>query len=107
MDINSVCLSGKITQIGVNKTTGLYPVVEARLIVNGGAKDGQIIQSVFNVRSYGKKSLKISTLREGELVTIEGRLVEDIRVNSFDPSSTRSKTYINIDRLKSFSQEAL
>ena len=40
MDINTVCLSGRIYDIGVCPTKGLYPVVEAKLSVNiGNSKD--------------------------------------------------------------------
>ena len=93
MDINTICVTGKLTDIGVNDTTGLYPVIEARLTVNNGMKNGDVMLSRFNVRSYGKKSMFISTLMEGTSVTIEGHLIED---NYFG----KSKTYINIDKLK-------
>lgn len=102
MDINTVCLSGKITNIGVNETNTDYPVVEARLRVNVGTRDDVPTFSNFNIRSYGKKSLFVASLSEGDFVTVEGRLKEDIRVNSFDPSTVRSKVYINIDKIKTF-----
>lgn len=94
MDINTICLSGKMVNIGTHETEGLYPVVEANLIVNqGSTKEGKSILSKFNVRSYGKKSEYISLLPDGVSVTIAGHLVED---KYFE----RSKTYINIDKLK-------
>lgn len=93
MDINTICLSGKLVNIGVHETEGLYPVVEANLIVNHGTKNDRTMTSKFNVRSYGKKSLFIANLAEETNVTIAGRLIED---KYFE----RSKTYINIDKLK-------
>lgn len=101
MDINSVVLTGRIYDIGVCPTKGLYPVVEAKLSVNvGNSKDNGTMYDEFSIRSYGKKSVFISTLKEGTFVTILGKLKEDIRVNASDPSTTRSKTYINIETIK-------
>lgn len=101
MDINQVCLSGRIFSIGVNETRGEYPVVEAKLSVNIGTDRNEgAMFDVFNIRSYGKKSLFLASLAENTFVTIAGRLKEDIRVNSFNPSTTRSKTYINVDTIK-------
>lgn len=101
MDINTVTLSGRIYDIGVCPTKGEYPVVEAKLSVNiGNSKDNGPMYDEFNIRSYGKKSVFISTLREGTFVTISGKLKEDIRVNADNPNTTRSKTYININEIK-------
>lgn len=101
MDINSVCLSGRIYDIGVCPTKGLYPVVEAKLSVNiGNSKDNGAMYDEFNIRSYGKKSVFTSTLKEGTFVTIHGKLKEDIRVNADNPNTTRSKTYVNIENIK-------
>lgn len=101
MDINSVCVSGRIHSIGVSPTKGLYPVVEAKITVKVGVdKDGNDMCDDFSVRSYGKKSMRISKVHEGAYVTIQGKLKEDLRVNADNPSTVRSKTYINIDRLK-------
>ena len=101
VDINTVTLSGRIYDIGVSPTTGGYPVVEAKLSVNiGNSRDNGPMYDEFNIRSYGKKSVFISTLREGTFVTITGKLKEDIRINAENPNTTRSKTYINIDIIK-------
>lgn len=102
MDINTVCVSGKISNIGVNETNGDYPIVEARLRVNVGSKGDVVNYDTFNIRSYGKKSLFIASLSEGDFVVVEGRLKEDLRVNALNPATVRSKTYINIDRIKAF-----
>lgn len=102
MDINHVSLSGRIFNIGVNETRGEYPVVEAKLLVNIGTNDEGTMYDEFYIRSYGKKSLILAELKENTFVTITGRLKEDIRVNSFNPSTKRSKTYINIDNIKTF-----
>lgn len=101
MDINSVCLSGKIYDIGVCPTKGLYPVIEAKLSVNiGKDKDGETMYDDFPIRSYGKKSLRLANMKEGTTITISGHLKEDIRVNADNPSTVRSKTYINIETIK-------
>lgn len=106
MDINTITLSGHIFDIRVNPTTGLYPVVEARLSVNVGTdKDNNVSYDEFNLRSYGKKNDKIAKLKEGQFVTVSGKLKEDIRVNTLDPSTVRSKTYINIENLKAHNAE--
>lgn len=103
MDINNVCLSGRIYSIGVCETQSEYPVVEAKLSVNiGSDRSGQPLYDEFNVRSYGKKSLLIAKLKEGTFVTVAGRLKEDIRINADNPNTTRSKMYINIDTIKTF-----
>lgn len=103
MDINSICLSGRIYSIGVCDTSGDYPVVEARLSVNiGNNRNGEAMYDEFNIRSYGKKSLVVAKMKEGTFVTIAGRLKEDIRINADNPDTTRSKTYINIDTIKYF-----
>lgn len=104
-DINTVCLTGKLIKINANNTKGEYPVVEAKLIVNNGEYKGDIQYSSISVRSYGKKSLYLATLEEGSLVTIEGMLKEDIRVNSLDPSTVRSKIYVNINKIKVLSKK--
>lgn len=101
MDINGVYLSGRIYDIGVCPTKSTYPVVEAKLSVNiGNSKDNGPMYDEFNIRSFGKKSVFISTLKEGTFVTISGKLKEDIRVNADNPNTTRSKTYINIETIK-------
>ena len=101
MDINTVTLSGHIFDMRTNPTNGLYPVIEARLSVNVGTdKEGNASYDEFNIRSYGKKNDKIAKLKEGQFVTVSGKLKEDIRVNTLDPNTVRSKTYINIENLK-------
>lgn len=101
MDINTVCLTGRIYKIGVCPTTGPYPVVEAKISVNvGNSKDNGALFDEFNIRSYGKKSDFISTIKEGTFVMISGKLKEDIRVNADNPETVRSKTYINIETIK-------
>ena len=107
MDINTICLTGRIFDIRVCPTKGLYPVVEAKLSVNVGT-DKISLESMFdefNIRSYGKKSLKIAEIKPGTFVSVQGRLKEDIRVNALEPDTVRSKTYINIDSLKAFNVE--
>lgn len=104
MDINTVCVSGRIHSIGVSPTKGLYPIVEAKLtVVVGKDKEGNAMYDDFSVRSYGKKNIHIAEVKEGSYVMIEGKLKEDLRINADNPSTMRSKTYINIDRLKSAS----
>ena len=106
MDINTVTLSGHIFDIRVNPTTGLYPVIEAKLSVNVGTdKDNNVNYDEFNLRSYGKKNDKIAKFKEGQFVTVSGKLKEDIRVNSDNPDTVRSKTYINIENIKSHNAE--
>lgn len=106
MDINTVTLSGRIFDIGICPTKGEYPVVEAKLSVNiGMSKDNGPMYDEFNIRSYGKKSMFISTLKEGTFVTISGKLKEDIRVNADNPDTTRSKTYVNITEIKTIGIE--
>ena len=102
MDINQICISGRLFDIGVNESRQTdYPVVEAKLsVLMRYDKDNNEVYDEFNVRSYGKKSTFISTLPEGVFVVITGMLKEDIRVNANDPNTTRSKTYINIDKIK-------
>lgn len=100
-DINSVHLTGRIYDIGVCPTSGEYPVVEAKLSVNiGNSRDNGPMYDEFNIRSFGKKSVFISTLKEGTFVMISGKLKEDFRVNADNPSTTRSKTYVNISDIK-------
>ena len=106
MDINTVTLSGRIYDIGICPTKGEYPVAEAKLSVNiGMSKDNGPMYDEFNIRSYGKKSMFISTMKEGTFVTLSGRLKEDIRVNADNPNTTRSKTYINITEIKTIGIE--
>ena len=101
MDINNVVLSGRLFDIGVNESRTGYPVVEARLSCNVGVnKDGEEMFDEFKVRSYGKKSVFISTLKEGTYVVIEAIAKEDIRVNADNPNTTRSETYFNIQKIK-------
>lgn len=101
MDINVVTITGIIHDIGVHQTTGLYPVVEARLTsCVGHSKNEGALYDEFNVRAFGKKTAFIQGLKDGSKVTICGRLREDIRVNASNPDTTRSKVYINIDEIK-------
>lgn len=108
MDINTVCISGRIFKIGVCPTSGPYPVVEARLsVMIGHSKDNGPMYDNFNIRSYGKKSLYISEIKDGTFVVISGKLKEDIRINADNPKTTRSKTYINIENIKTIGMEDL
>ena len=108
MDINTVCLTGRIYKIGVNLTTGPYPVVEAKIgVIIGTNKEGETMIDEFNIRSFGKKSDFISSLKEGTFVMISGRLKEDIRVNADNPNTVRSKTYINIETIKTLCSDAV
>lgn len=102
MDLNNVVLSGRVFDMGYNPmlTIENSGVAEGKLSVSVGVKNGEEMFDEFNIRAYGKKADFISLLRDGTFVVLEGVLREDIRVNSGDPSATRSKTYININRLK-------
>ena len=101
MDVNMVCLTGIIHDIGFSETKGLYPVMEARLTVCVGhtAGEGDLFDE-FNIRAFGKKTASMAHIKEGASVTIQGKLKEDIRVNADNPNTTRSKVYINIDNIK-------
>ena len=107
MDINTICLSGRIFDIRVCPTKGLYPVVEAKISVNVGTDkvSGESMYDEFNIRSYGKKNMKIMQIKSGTFVSVQGKLKEDIRVNALNPDTVRSKTYINIESLKAFNVE--
>lgn len=100
-NINSTVISGDIFAIGLHDSKGQYPVLEAKLsvCVGNSLKEGPLYDE-FNIRCYGKKSIDIAKLKEGTHVVISGKLKEDIRVNANDPTTTRSKTYINIENIE-------
>lgn len=101
MDINCVILTGVIHSIGFSETKGLYPVMEARLTVCVGHTNGEgDLYDEINIRAYGKKTVGMADIEEGSHVAIQGKLKEDIRVNSENPNTTRSKIYVNIDNMK-------
>ena len=103
-DINTVCLTGRLYDIGIHPTNGRYPVVEAKIsVIVGNSKDNGPLFDEFNIRSFGKISLFISKIEEGTYVMVSGKLKEDIRVNADNPETVRSKTYINIEKIKTFS----
>lgn len=101
LDINTVCLTGIIHDIGFSPTKGPYPVFEARLTVCVGHTDneGDLFDEFF-VRAFGRKTASMTYIQEGSSVTIQGKLKEDIRVNADNPNTTRSKIYVNIDNIK-------
>lgn len=102
MDLNNVVLSGKVFDMGYSPMVTIENsgVAEGKLSVSVGVKNGEEMYDEFNIRAYGKKADFISSLRDGTFVVIEGVLREDIRVNKDEPNATRSKTYVNINRLK-------
>lgn len=105
MDINSVCLSGILQDIGVNASkSSEYPVVEARLLVNNGTKKKEKLISSINIRSYGKKSMFFVSLKEGDFIVIEGHLVEDKCVNSHT-NKMQVRHYVDIEKVKSLTLE--
>lgn len=105
MDINQICVSGRVFDMGYSPmVSSEYGVAEGKISVcTGTDKDGPMYEE-FNIRAFGKKANFISALRDGTFVTITGRLREDIRVNSDNPETARTKTYINIDLLKASKQ---
>lgn len=102
MDINSTVLSGRVFDMGIHpmKNNDNSCVAEGRIMVVNGKKEGKEMVDEFGIRAYGKKAVFIGGLRNGTLVTIQGELREDIRVNTNQPDTVRSKTYINIDKIK-------
>lgn len=101
LDINNVCITGIVHDIGFSPTAGLYPVFEARLTVKVGCtKDSGYLYDEMNIRAFGKKTIGLDKLIEGDRVMIQGKLKEDIRVNADNPNTTRSKLYVNIDILR-------
>lgn len=102
MDINSVTLSGRVFDMRFNPTKdpARVGVAEGVLMVNVGRdKDGDIMDE-FPVRAYGKRSVFVSSLKDGTFVVVNGTLREDVRVNAHDPDTVRSKTYLNIANIK-------
>ncbi len=70
--------------------------------LNNVVLEGRLVREAFeefNIRAYGKKSRFISGLKDGTFATISGRAREDIRINAHDPSTSRSKTYIDINTI--------
>lgn len=99
MDINTICLSGHVYNVKVVPSSGAYPMVEARLSVHTGTdENGDNMFCDFLIRSYGKKNLKISSLHDGDFVTVHGKLKRSkVEAGS---GSLSGKTYISIDTLK-------
>lgn len=103
MDVNSVMLSGRLYAVGLHpmKTQPGFNVAEGRLSVSKPDKDDTVVREEFCIRAYGKKSDFIGNLPEGTHVIIQGRLTEDIRINSSEyPVTTRSKTYVDVDKIR-------
>lgn len=99
MDINTICLSGHVYNVKVIPLKGDYPMVEARLSVHTGTdKNGDNVYSDFLICSYGKKNIKISSLHEGDFVTVHGKLKRNEAEKG--EGSLSSKTYISVDTLK-------
>lgn len=102
MDLNNVTLSGRVFDMRFNPTYNPTDVgvAEGKISVMVGRRKDEDVFEEFNIRAYGKKSEDISLIQDGTFVTLSGRLREDIRVNSSDPNTTRSKVYVNIDCIK-------
>ena len=100
-NINMVCISGRIHDIGMNETTGKYPVMEAKLSVEvGNSLNNGPMYDEMNIRAYNKVAMRFSGIGEGTKIVISGKLKEDLRINSRDPGTVRSKHYINIDTVE-------
>lgn len=97
-NINMVCISGCIHDIGINETTGKYPVMEAKLSVEVGNSlvNGPMYDEM-NIRAYNKVATRFIGMAEGTKIVVSGKLKEDLRLNSDNPNRIRSKHYINID----------
>lgn len=103
MDINRVNLTGRVFGMSYNPyKTREYGVAEGKISVMVGrlGPNKEASFEEFSIRSYGQKALVHSEIEDGTYVVLDGRLREDVRVNSGEPNSARSKTYINIDSLK-------
>lgn len=106
MDLNTICISGRVFDMGFSPTyTQNGGVAEGKISVDVGTIKGETMYEEFCIRSYGKKSVAISRLEDGTPVTIQGRLREDLRVNN-DGQGVRSKTYVNIDCIKVMSEKS-
>ena len=98
MSINKIFITGRVYGMGLSpmKSNGLY-VAEGKLCVNNAMNaKGEILRDDFSIRCYGKQAEFFGKLEDGTSVLIEGKLKEDIRVNSSAPNTVRSKVYINV-----------
>ena len=103
MDINSVTLSGRVYDMGFNPTINpsAIGVAEGKLrVVTSRDGDKNKVVSEFSIRAYGKKSVWISGVEDGTMVAVQGVICEEKRVNASDPTTTRSKVYIDIACMK-------
>ncbi len=99
MDINTICLSGHVYDVKILPTSGIYPVVEARLSVHTGTdENGENMFCDFLIRSYGKKNTKVASMRDGDFVTVHGKLKRSKAETGSSPLSGRA--YISVDTLK-------
>ena len=99
MDINTICLSGHVYNVKVVPSSGVYPMVEARISVHTGTdENGEDMFCDFLIRSYGKKNTKISSMRDGDFVTVHGKLKRGKAEAGAGPLS--GKAYISVDTLK-------
>lgn len=103
MDINSVVISGRVYGMGFSPTIDPKHVGVAEGIlrtVKSVNKDGVERVSEIPIRAYGKKALWMSRIPDDTSVTAQGNLCEDIRINSEDPRTSRSKIYIDVICMK-------
>lgn len=101
MDVNVVVLSGRVFDMGYSPLKdGSGGVAEGRLMVVQGKKNGEEIADEFGIRAYGKKADFVSGIRDGTMVTVQGTMREDLRVNTSQPDTVRSKVYVNVDTIK-------
>lgn len=103
MDINRVNLTGRVFGMAYSPyKTREYGVAEGKISVMVGkfGPNKEPSYEEFYIRSFGQKALVHAEIEDGTYVVIDGRLREDIRVNSGEPGAARSKTYINVDSLK-------
>lgn len=102
MDFNKTFITGRVYGMGLSptKAAGLY-VAEGKLCVNNAMNaKGEVLRDDFSIRCYGKQAEFFGKLKDGTSVLIEGKLKEDIRVNSENPNTVRSKVYINVTDYK-------
>lgn len=99
--INHFVLEGRVFDMRYNlmRNAELGGVAEGKISVLIGERKGEDIIDEFPIRAYGKRAERIGCLQDGTPVVISGRVREDIRVNSSEPDTIRSKTYFNIDSL--------
>lgn len=102
MDVNMFTLSGRVFDMrhSLMRNPEMGGVAEGKISVKIGTKNGEEMIDEFFIRAYGKRAEYIGSLADGTPVLITGRVREDIRVNSDNTGTVRSKTYFNISTLK-------